>query len=249
MEDTFTEYTETPNGHRDPRTDSYSGPEMPKSARVKKSPADSQRLIASYAAPRAYAPRVRAALASLGYRITPASTRGPFDDDSWEPDLRIVDERYMDRIPPEDYLPRTPVVLLTAGSRAICQDRRVVGSVTRPATLKDLYPVLQRALEDTPRTAARAPTQLPARCTQSDRRWLGAIISLSHKGCLFRTNEPLANDEQLNLLFPLRMGEMVSARVRVIGQQGQSVRMLFDEIAASTRDAVAQYVADRLATL
>jgi hypothetical protein len=216
---------------------------------VKKTTTRLQRLIASYVPPQAYAPRVRAALEALGYRIIPVATRGRFEDDSWAPDLRIVDERHIDRIPAEDYLPRTPVLLLTGGAREACRDRRVVGSVPRPAMLKDLYPILQRTLEDTPRVAVRAPTELPGRCTQSDRRWMGAVVSLSEKGCLFRTRELLATDQRLNLLFPLPMGQMVTARARVIGQQGPSVGLVFDDIAPPVREAVAEYVEGRLATL
>ena len=216
---------------------------------MKKSTARLQRQIASYVPPQAYAPRVRAALESLGYQIIPVATRGHFEDDSWAPDLRIVDERHIDRIPAEDYLPRTPVLLLTRGARPAWRDRRVVGSVPRPAMLKDLYPILQRTLEDTPRVAVRAPTELPGRCTQSDRRWMGAVVSLSEKGCLFRTSELLATDQRLNLLFPLPRGQMVAARARVIGQQGPSVGLVFDDMAPPAREAVAQYVEGRLATL
>ena len=208
-----------------------------------------QRRIASYVPPQAYAPRVRAALEGLGYEIIPVATRGRFEDDSWEPDLRIVDERHISRIPAEDYLPRTPVVLLASGDRAASRDRRVVGIVTRPATLTDLYPILQRTLEETPRIAARAPTELPGRCTHSDRRWMGAVISLSEKGCLFRTSETLEKDQRLNLLFPLPLGQMVTARARVIDQRGQSVGMVFDYMAPPIREAVAQFVEGRLATL
>jgi len=216
---------------------------------VRKSTDPLERRIASYVPPQAYAPRVRAALESLGYEIIPVATRGRFDDDSWEPQLRIVDERHIDRVPAEDYLPRTPVLLLTGGERATWRDRRVVGSVPRPALLKDLYPILQQTLEDTPRVVARAPTELPGRCTQSDRRWMGAVVSLSEKGCLFRTSESLAADQRLNLLFPLPLGQMVTARARVIGQQGESVGLIFDHMAPPIREAVAQYVEDRLATL
>ena len=216
---------------------------------MKKSTTRHQRRIASYVPPQAYAPRVRAALENLGYQIIPGVTRGRFKDDSWEADLRIADERHIDRIAAEDYLPRTPVVLLTGKARVAWQDRRVVGSVPRPATLKDLYPVLQRALEDTPRAAARAPTELPGRCTQSDRRWMGAVVWLSERGCLFQTNKSLATDQPLNLLFPLPMGQMVTARARVIGQQGSSVAMVFDDMAPRVREAVAHYVEGRLATL
>ncbi len=216
---------------------------------MKKSTTGPQRCLASYVAPQAYAPRVRAALESLGYEIIPVATRGRFEDDSWEPDLRIVDERHINRIPTEDYLPRTPVLLLTGAARATCRDRRVVGSVTRPALLRDLYPILQRTLEDTPRVAARAPTELPGRCTQSDRRWMGAVVSLSEKGCLFRTSQSLTTDQRLNLLFPLPRGQMITARARVIGQRGPSVGLVFDDMALPVREAVAHYVEERLAAL
>ena len=215
---------------------------------MRESTARVQRRIASYVPPQAYAKHVRAALEGLGYQIIPVATRGRFKDDSWEPDLRIVDERHIGRIPPEDYLPRTPVLLLTGEARVTCRDRRVVGTVSRPAMLKDLYPILQRALEDTPRTAARTPTELPGRCTLSDRRWMGAIVSLSERGCLFRTNETMATDQRLNLLFPLPLGQMITARARVIGQQGPSVGMVFDEMAPPVREAVARFVEHRLAT-
>jgi len=235
---------------RPSRRGSNSGPGLPKSANVRQTTTQLQRRIASYVPPQAYAPRVRAALEGLGYQIIPVATRGHFEDDSWEPDLRIVDERHIDRIPAEDYLPRTPVVLLTGEARETAwRDRRVVGSVIRPAMLKDLYPILQRALEDTPRVAARVPAELPGRCTQSDRRWMGAVVSLSENGCLFRTGESVATDQQLNLLFPLPMGQMITARVRAVGQQGQSVGMVFDNIAPRARESVARYVEERLATL
>jgi hypothetical protein len=214
-----------------------------------KSSSQIERRIASYVPPQAYGPRVRAALEGLGYQIIPVATRARFEDDSWEPDLRIVDERHLSRIPAEDYLPRTPVLLLTGENRGTWQDRRVIGSVCRPAMLKDVYPLLQRALETTPRIAARTPTELPGRCTHSDRRLMGAVVSLSEKGCLFQTNESLATDQRLNLLFPLPLGQMVTARARVISQHGPSVGLVFDNIAKPAREAVAQYVEERLATL
>ena len=123
------------------------------------------RIIASYVPPASFGIRTRVALEGLGYRVVAAATRGQFNDDSWDPDLRIVDERHIERVPPEDFLPRTPMILLTGESPLRYCDRRVIGSVTRPATLESLYPLLQRALEDTPRGAARIPTQLPGRCT------------------------------------------------------------------------------------
>jgi hypothetical protein len=207
-----------------------------------------QRMIASYVPPRAYAPRTRAALEGLGYRIIPVATRGRFMDDSWEPSLRIVDERHVDRVPPEDYLPRTPIVLLTGDTPRRYSDCRVVGTVPRPAKLECLYPLLQRALEDTPRQAARAATLLPGRCTYDNRRSMGAVVSLSEGGCLFRTSDPLAADQPITLLFPLPLGTMISTRAHVIAQRGECVALAFDGVAPPAREAVAQYVEQRLAT-
>ena len=206
------------------------------------------RIIASYVAPRAYAPRTRAALEGLGYRIIPVATRGRFIDDSWESDLRLVAARHIDRIPPEDYLPRTPMVLLTNASPRCFSDCRVVGTVPRPATLDSLYPLLQSALEDTPRRAARARTQLPGRCTYDNHRSMGAVVCLSEGGCLFRTSEPVAADQPITLLFPLPLGTMISARTPEIDPQGECVALAFEDAERPVREALAQYVEQRLAT-
>jgi len=205
-------------------------------------------VIASYLPPRAYSPRTRAALEGLGYRVTPVATRGRFIDDSWEPDLRIVGDRQIDRIPPEDYLPRTPIVLVTSASAPRIRDSRVVGTVHWPATLERLYPLLQSALEDTPRRMARARTQLPGRCNYDNRRSIGSVVCLSEGGCLFRTSEPMAADRPITLLFPLPLGAMISTRAHVINQRGECVALAFDGTESPVRNAVAQYVEERLAT-
>ena len=207
-----------------------------------------QRMIASYVAPQAYAPRTRAALEGIGYRIIPVTTRGRFTDDSWEPDLRIVDERHIDRVPPEDYLPRTPIVLVTGEARLRISDCRVVGTIPRPARLESVYPILQHALETHPRQTPRATTQLPGRCTYDNHRSMGAVICLSESGCLFRTREPVATDQPITLVFSLPLSTMISTRARVIDRRGECVALAFDSVGPPDREAVAQYVEQRLAT-
>ena len=207
-----------------------------------------QRIIASYIPPRAYATRTRAALEGLGYRVIPVATRGRFMDDSWEPDLRIVGDRHIDRVPPEDYLPRTPIVLVTSTPARRFSDCRVVGAIPWPATLDTLYPLLQSALEITPRQKARAQTQLPGRCTYDNRRSMGAVVCLSEGGCLFRTREPMAADQPITVLFPLPLGTMISTRAHVVDQRGECVALAFDSAEPPIREALAEYVAQRLAT-
>jgi hypothetical protein len=207
----------------------------------------SRRILASYVPSQAFAPRARGVLEGLGYRIVPVATRGRFSDDRWEPDLRIVDERHLDRLPDENYLPRTPVIVLTGGQPKSVADPRVIGCVERPAEVSALYPLLQKALESTPRRSPRVKTLLPARCTRAERRWVGAVLSLSREGCLFRTLEAMPPGLELNLIFPLPLGRMVSTRARVLRQHGEQVGLAFHRPPAQTTRAIHEYVEERLA--
>jgi hypothetical protein len=184
----------------------------------------------------------------LGYRVIAASTRGCFDDDSWKPDLRIVDDQHFDKLPVENYLPRTPVIVLSGARRRTWRDARVVGEVSRPAGLTEIYPLIQNALEDTPRRAARARTQLPARCTHADQRCVGAIVALSVAGCLFRTRAELSPGMNFNLLFPLPRDRMVYTRARALHRNGEGFGMAFSNPPEQSRRAIAEFVTERLAT-
>jgi hypothetical protein len=206
--------------------------------------------VGSYIAPRAYEPRVWAALRGLGYQLVPATTRGRFSDDSWETDLRVVDERHLDRLPAEAYLPRTPIISVSQGAApAEINDSRVVGSIRAPVTVDALYPLLQEALEDNPRVAARVPTMLPARCTRSDQRWTGAVVDLSVGGCLFRTRRGMDPGLKCNILFPLPLGRMISIRARSLRGSGDCVGFAFEGAAEPSVAAIRDYVTGRLATL
>lgn len=206
-------------------------------------------IIASYVSPQALAPRTRAALVGLGYRVVAASTRGRFNNDSWQPDLRIVDDRHFDKLPVENGSSQTPVIVLTGAPSSEWREPPAVGAVTRPADLAELYPLIQTVLEEHPRRAARTPTQLPARCTRADRHWMGAIVSLSSNGCLFQTSFEMSLDLEFNLLFPLPRGRMVSTRARVRNREdSQLVGMAFTNPPEPSSQAIAEFVTERLAT-
>jgi hypothetical protein len=204
--------------------------------------------IASYVSPHAFAPRTRAALVGLGYSVVAASTRGRFGDDSWKPDLRIVDDRHFEKLPVENALRRTPVIVLTGEQSLELCNSQIVGEVARPAELAQLYPLIQKALEKHPRQAARAPTHLPGRCTRADRRWLGAIVSLSAKGCLFQTTSDMSPGLDFNLLFPLPRGRMVSTRARALNREGDQLGVAFTNPPDPSSHAIAEFVTERLAT-
>jgi hypothetical protein len=163
--------------------------------------------------------------------------------------VRIVDERHLEKLPDENYLPRTPVIVLTSGGPLASRDPRVIGCVSRPAEVHTLYPLLQKALEATPRRSVRAATFLPARCTRADRSWSGAVLSLSREGCLFRTLAAMPPGLELNLSFPLPMGRMVSTRARVLRQNQDQVAMAFARPPAQSSRAIDEYVESRLALL
>lgn len=213
-------------------------------------PEEARWTVESYVAPGAYAPRVWTALRGLGYKLIPAVARERFTRDSWETDLRVVDERHLDRLPAEPYLPRTPVVLVSPDATPTpSTDARVVGSIRAPVTIDALYPLLQKALEDTPRRAARVATQLPARCTRNDRRWTGAVVDLSEGGCLFRTRRAMDPGLECNILFPLPMGRMISIRARSLRGTDDCVGFAFEGAAEPSVSAIREYVTGRLSTL
>jgi hypothetical protein len=124
----------------------------------------------------------------------------------------------------------------------------VVGEISRPAALEEIYPLVQKALEESPRRAARARTQLPARCTRADQRWMGAIVSLSSAGCLFRTRAEVSVGLDCSLLFPLPRGRMIYTRARVRYRSGDSIGMSFNDPPEASAQAIGEFVADRLAT-
>lgn len=205
-----------------------------------------RRTIASYLAPRGFAPRTRPALQGLGYHIVPAATRGRFDDASWRPDLRLVDERHLGRLPrvPDD----VPIICVSERGPHATGDARVAGFATRPVDVAQIYPVLQRVLETHPRRAARAPTRISARCSLQDQRWTAELRALSEAGALLRCRGDLAPGQHLNLLFPLPLGRMISTRARVVSHAPAGTAVAFPTLPASARGAIADYVERRLAS-
>ncbi len=206
-------------------------------------------LIANYVSPRVLAADLRAALRGLGYALIPACAMGRFDDTSWRPALRIVDERQYDRIPDPSRDPNTPIVLVT-GSRALCiQDERIAGRISRPIQLDCLYPILQRTLEPTPRGAPRAPTRLSARGLRGDHRWVGSVTSLSINGCYLESPEKAPVGSHLSVEFALPRNGIVVARAICVSVHADGIGLEFSDISEDTRREIGSFVSLRLATL
>jgi len=76
---------------------------------------------------------------------------------------------------------------------------------------------------------------------------MGAIISLSSNGCLFHTRSEMSPGLDCNLLFPLPRGRMVSTRARAMNRDGNQLGMEFTNPPHPSSQAIADFVAERLA--
>ncbi len=204
--------------------------------------------IASYVGPRAVAPRTHAALRGLGYSVVPAFATGRFDDASWRPALRLVDERLYPKVPSQENDPDTPIILLTGSRPSEIEDPRIIGHVSRPVELREIYPLIQRAVEDTPRRAPRAETVIAARCIRADRRWVGSVTSLSEGGCLFRCGQKIQSGLAMNLQFALPRAAMLALRAVCVRHQAGAAALVFDEPSFDVRYRINGFVTERLAT-
>jgi hypothetical protein len=197
--------------------------------------------------PRSLAPRVLPALRSLGYELAEASDGDDFDalaidrDEFW-----LVDEARFDEVP-GPRLARDARILLISSPRPFAQDDpRIVAQAPRPARLSTVYAMIQRAIESRPRRTPRIRTQLSARCIRSDRRSLGAVLSLSEGGCLLRTDDRLRKGSRVDLQFALPDYGLVSTPARCRYTRRGTAGLEFTP-PPDTRLTIAHFVTQQLA--
>jgi len=193
--------------------------------------------VENWASPRAFALGAREALAGLGYQLAPVGEGGA--------DVRIVSEGQLGKL---SEAPPLPMILLTGrGTRdEAVQGPHVVGTVHRPATLKELYRLLQLALEETPRAVPRVETTLAARWVHAERETPAAIVSISEKGCLLQCRD-FPSDAAVELCFALPGHGLVRAVARPVHRDRRSVGVAFERIDEDARRAIASYVEIELA--
>jgi hypothetical protein len=119
--------------------------------------------------------------------------------------------------------------------------------VQRPAELVPLYQLIQEQLEEYPRRTPRVRTQLSARCVHADRRVVGAVVSLSENGCLFRANEDLDEGLRMNLQFAIPSVGLLSTRAECVRQERDAVGLVFTDPPLETRHCINDFVSHRLA--
>lgn len=204
-------------------------------------------IIASYVDPLALGEHTRAALDGLGYRVVQGATIGHFDDQRFRPRIRIIDDRFLSRLPSADVDPDTPVIVLSGTRPLPIADPRVVGHLQRPANLTPLYALIQQALEPNPRRSPRVDTALTARAAQSGRRFVANLASLSSQGCLLSETEHIDRGSRLNVEFAVPGTGLLMARAECVYELGSGYGLRFDSTTGRVRALIDHFVTQRLA--
>jgi hypothetical protein len=177
------------------------------------------------------------ALERLGYELVPAGRT-----------TEALDARIMaaDRLEHLSTEATGPIILLGEPGSRDEDDPRVIGVVRPRASLADLYPLLQSALEEHPRAAPRIPTSLLARSFRGDVDAPGAILSLSEAGCLLRSVSSLSGAGPLHVQFRLPNGWPVYTRAETRHETGNQSGLAFVRLPEFSREAITEFVTTSL---
>lgn len=192
--------------------------------------------------PRSLAPKVRSALRVLGYTLREEDDASASDAGIW-----LVDETRLAEVPDRQAAPDARILLISSPRWNQGKDSRILAQADRPAGLSPIYSMIQSALEHTPRKTPRVRTQLSARCIKEDRRSIGAVLSLSEGGCLFRTGESLRKGTSIDLQFALPEYGLVSTPAQCRYVRKGDAGLEFSEAAPDIRHSIAHFVTARLA--
>jgi len=193
--------------------------------------------------PRSVAPRAITALRTLGYSLIESdSTPGIADARVW-----LVDADRYDELPSVESAPDLRILLIAPPSANPKSDPRIIAQTPRPGRLGSIYAMVQTALESTPRRCPRIPTRLSARCIRSDRRSIGAVLSLSEGGCLLRTREALRKGAKLDVQFALPDYGLVSTRAECVYTRRGDAGLSFATPPADVRHTIAHFITHQLA--
>ena len=210
---------------------------------------EKRKLIVSLARPTAFVPLSRAILGRMGYAIVPLEEWQAYPPLSKkDPALALVDDRLLDSLPTDAPFDRLPILLLTGRDPNRREDARVLGAISQPAGLHELYRLLQQLLEPQPRGSLRIPTNLPARMRSEDREWAGSLLSLSENGCLLRTPEPMPLGSSLEISFELPRAGRIETRAEASYQLIPDFGLVFQSTPAASRNAIRSFVEEHLAT-
>ena len=213
------------------------------------------RRIGLHLTPDSLAPRVLEALRTLGYSLESCMDVDPTA--IAEARVWLVDAERLADFPDPDSAPDTRLLLITSPEGASDEasskldrniDPRIFAETARPGRLGAIYGMIQSALEQTPRRTPRIPTKLSARCIRSDRRSIGAVLSLSEGGCLLRTSESFRKGAKVDLQFALPDYGLISTPARCRYMRRSDAGLEFDRPTPDIRHTIAHYVTLQLAS-
>jgi len=192
------------------------------------------------------APRVLEALRTLDYELEECEIvdRAALEDRR----VWLVDADRLVDFPDLDAMPDARLLLITPPDPEQEIDSRAFAHTTRPGRLGPVYAMIQRALEQHPRSTPRIPTQLSARCIRADRRSIGAVLSLSEGGCLLRTSDSLRKGMSLDLQFALPDYGLISTPAECRYTRRGNAGLAFASPTSDIRHSIAHYVTLQLAT-
>lgn len=194
---------------------------------------------------RSLAPRVLEALCELGYALV---ERDEIDRTSFEDQhVWLVDLDRLGDFPDARAEPDIQLLLITPPGQGHATDSRVLAHTTRPGRLGPVYEMIQGALELNPRRCPRIRTQLSARCIRSNRRAIGAVLSLSEGGCMLRMSESLRKGTRVDVQFALPNCGLISTHAECRFTRGRDAGLAFTAPTSDIRNTIAQYVTLQLA--
>ena len=207
------------------------------------------RVLVAHAPETAFVNRTKSILGRLGYAIYDPkefAALGSSDLPPGSPHLFIADERRLEDVSDTHEDAEKPIIMLTGRRGTDADDDRIVAAVRRPAGLHDLYCILQRIFEQTPRTTPRIPVTLGATCGQRERRWEAEMVSLSENGALLRSAETVSLGSIFDLAFELSEGQRVVLRAEAAYQLMPDLGIVFSGVDPAVREQIAAYVQDEI---
>lgn len=209
------------------------------------------RTLVAFTRPGCFVEKTESILARLGYLILPPDefeARSKADLPSGSPHLYIADERRLAEVPQPDGEAERPIIVLTGRQGSESSDRRIIAALRRPAGLHDLYCILQRVFELTPRSTPRIPVRLDVQCHARGRSFAAQMRSISENGALLRCEEKLMLGDTFELKVDLPGAGAVALRGEAAYQLMPDLGVVFSGVDPAVRGVVNAFIAASILT-
>ena len=206
------------------------------------------RVLVAYARPECFVEKTESILGRLGYLILrPDEFEARANDlPPGSPHLFLADERSLDEVPDPQGEAERPVIVLTGRKGCDANDSRIVAAVRRPAGLHDLYCILQRVFEMTPRSTPRIPVRIDVSCQRDGRKWEAEMRSLSENGALLRCEEKLPLGSNFDMKFVLPGAGPVKMRAEATYQLMPDLGIVFSGVEPTLRESINAFISESI---